>query len=314
MIVVVEGPEKAGKTTFINALEQRLVGEGYQVERRKLNADDEDDRRYSPMLQEDMCKLDKVVIWDRGWISEYVYATLLERPRRAAHNPWLMEWIHSRAVRPNGALFTVVPEDLDELYERRDSTDLPVDPWLEARLFIQHSIEYDWQILEHSYTGPSLQKIVDAALETIRKIPQPGAEYLPPRYAGPVNSQDDKGMLVVAPLFSESPFPGAWLPGSSELLTKLGIALGPYAPLAAWTTPENLTKEMVSNASVIVAIGHDVFNRVMDKLPLAQTIDKYPRLWEISPAWLTNGHEVLRAKQIISSLHENWWKQYAPNN
>lgn len=314
MIVVVEGPEKAGKTTFINALEQRLIGEGYQVERRKLKADDEDDRRYTPMLQEDVRKLDKVVIWDRGWVSEYVYATLLERPRRAAYNPWLMEWIHSRAVRPNGALFTIIPEDFEQLYLRRDDTDLPVDPWLEAKLFIRHSIEYDWQILEHSYTGSSLQKIVDAALETIRKVPQVGLEYIPPNYAGPVSTPEDKGMLIVVHPCEEAVYPGAWLPGSSEILTKLAIALGHHALLAAWTTSENLTKQMVNSANVIVAIGPDVFNKVMDKLPIAQTIEKYPRLWEICPAWLSNGGEIACAEQIINSLYQNWWTQYAPNN
>lgn len=316
MIVVVEGPEKAGKTTFINALEQRLVGEGYQVERRKLKADDEDDRRYTPMLQEDVRKLDKVVIWDRGWVSEYVYATLLERPRRAARNPWLMEWIHSRAVRPNGALFTVIPENWDELYERRDSTDLPVDPRREAGLFIRHSLKYDWQILEHNYTGRSLQKMVDAAMETIRKVPRVGPEYIPPNYAGPVSTPEDRGILIIAHPSEEAAYPGAWLPGSGEIWAKLAVILDPYASLAAWTTPENLTERMVSSAEVLITISPEVFSEVMDKLPRARAraAEKFPRLWEINPAWINGDDKITRTKQVISSLRQNRWKRHAPVN
>jgi|GEM_PF-5052873 len=302
MIIVVEGPEKAGKTTFINALEQRLVGEGYQVERRKLNADDEDDRRYTPMLQEDVRKLDKVVIWDRGWVSEYVYATLLKRPRRAAYNPWLMEWIHSRAVRPNGALFTIMPKNLDELYKRRDSTDLPVDPWLEALLFIQHSVRYNWQILEHSYTDSSLRKIVDMTMETIREVPRVSPEYLPPNYAGPVSTPENRGILIVAHPSEEAAYPGAWLPGSDEIWAKLVVFLDPYASLAAWTTLENLTKQMVNSADVIITISPDVLSEVMDKLPRTPAGEKLPQLWEIDPAWISSGTAIIRAKRIISAL------------
>ena len=310
MIIIVEGPEKAGKTTFINALDDRLKFEGYKVERRKLGADKQDDSRYSPMLQTDVCKLDTVVIWDRGWVSEYVYATMLGRERRLAHNPWLGEWIHSRAVRPNGALFMVLPQDPAELEIRRDDTDLPVDPYLEYGLFLRHAADYDWQILAHSYTGHGLEKLVDTAMETVYQTRIPETEYLPPNYAGPIDAE----LLCVAPIFENSFYEGAWLPGSSEVLTRLGFELGPVATSAAWTTPENLTERMANSARVLVTIGQGVLDKALYKLPVAQTIEKYPRIWDFSPAWLSSNHVALRAQQILSSMHQNWWKQHAPNN
>lgn len=68
MIIVIEGPEKAGKTTLTKFLIAKKP-----MEIRHWGPVDPDDRVYTEQLIKDV-ESDNWIIWDRCWPSEHVYA------------------------------------------------------------------------------------------------------------------------------------------------------------------------------------------------------------------------------------------------
>src|SRR3989304_2111146 len=103
-VIVFDGPEKAGKSTIIEALRQYAKSTKFfdRVYVRHWGPVSPDDRVYAHELSQDSTCFNELVIWDRCWPSEYVYGNLLGRSRRGTGDPWLLEWLHGRAVQSNG--------------------------------------------------------------------------------------------------------------------------------------------------------------------------------------------------------------------
>ncbi len=146
MFIVPDGPEKAGKTTFAQALVSRAEAQGKTAKYRHWSGDDPVTREARDEVLDDLDEYD-VVVWDRSWASGYVYARLgFEQSPDALQFDG--EAVLSDAVPLCRMLLGPVQEILQAL---RDETDLPVSAYIERAAFMQYAIDFGWQFVINAH-------------------------------------------------------------------------------------------------------------------------------------------------------------------
>lgn len=151
-IFIIDGPEKAGKTTLISALSG--LGQGEEPEGSKMRV-----RRWGPVdsvleyfgpIVEDYKFVQQggIVFWDRSWASECVYNDLVrmrETDRASLRyletGPWSKYLIKIMAVSTTSTLRR-------RRAAHRDPTDHKVDPEREREGFLKYAKSFNWQIIE----------------------------------------------------------------------------------------------------------------------------------------------------------------------
>lgn len=242
MIILIDGPEKAGKSTLIAEL-AKVLDKNLQV--RRWGPVSPDDRVYSEPLREDY-QSKTWNIWDRGWPSEHVYGMLLGRDRRLAVDPWLGEWLHGRAVQTSGLRVILLPELLAQVDNRRDETDLPVDVFAEKTAYFEYARRFGYLTLINDYTEVGLQYNVNQIISRLSKT----QTLTPPAYAGPIDAR----VVFVGEKLNDKAcrsMPGSWLPFSSRLTTELGRRLGDKAFKCGWTNVGDVTQEFLADRYVV---------------------------------------------------------------
>jgi len=254
-IIVVDGPNKAGKTTLIQSAYTALQALSIDVRIRHWGPLETDDREYSKPLEED-CQHQGVVIWDRSWCSEHVYGQLLNRQyRRLTNDPWLGEFLHRRAIIGNGRCFILAPRN-GMNKERLDASDAVYsdDSAQECRLFVNYAVRFKWHGLVNDYTEESLQKntdkLVAAATESIGKHDQQ-------QIVG--NSKDT---LFVGSKHVDDPYPSDWLPFGSERLVFFARLFGDAGLCATWCEPSTVNMLMLSKYKNVMCVGKRAFETV----------------------------------------------------
>lgn len=266
-IIYIDGPEKAGKSTLIEAIREKIASKGIPVSVRKWGPVKPDDRQFAPPLQEDLNRNTKgYVIWDRGWVSEHVYGTLLNRQRRGASNPWLLEWLHGRAVNGHGTKIILLPYDVTEAMRRHDDTDLPVSAADEARVYQNYARRFGYNVLYNHYTEDSLRRNIRMAIGTVEehskihpRIMSSGTEALraPRLIVGEERNPNDYKTM-----------PGAWMPFSSAKTTQfVQKYFGDDAMMFSWTNAADIENGLVDNtilqaATAIYTFGNKAYDTV----------------------------------------------------
>lgn len=147
MLLVIDGPEKAGKTSLIAALAERVHLNRQETRIRKWGKLDDGkwaiDEVYGFALDEDL-QATGLVIWDRSWASETVYGQLLGRDRRLAAEPDLGDQLYGRRVQLKFILGGPSPAIM--LGDRTED-DLPVAPAQEQEAFVAYGRRYGWHII-----------------------------------------------------------------------------------------------------------------------------------------------------------------------
>ena len=178
-IILIDGPEKTGKSTLIAELTRQLEGRGVLVHSRRWGQVKPDDRVYTAPLQQDLSRATSgVTIWDRGWPAEHVYGSLLNRPRRGATNPWILEWLHGRAVNGRGAKVILLPSDSTAPAKLRDDTDLPVSVTAEYRAYEQYAKEFSYDVYFNNYTEATVQLNASMIIASLQEEEPVNARYL----------------------------------------------------------------------------------------------------------------------------------------
>lgn len=245
MIIVVDGPEKAGKSTLVARLQSVLPNSTV----RHWGPVSPDDRVYSKPLQEDAMS-ENWVIWDRCWASEHVYGKLLGRDRRLAEDPFLGEWLYGRTVQARGLRVMLLPSRPAVTSHLRDDSDLPVDPTQEYDMYENYARTYYWTTLINTYTETSLENNV----RWIQAIISSTSYASVPDYAGPVKTKFvfvGEGRNVSG---RATPIPGAWLPFTSRLTTILGRSLGYKAFTCGWTNIGGMPLKFFED-KIVIACG-----------------------------------------------------------
>ena len=282
MIVLIDGPEKAGKTTLISELKKRLNAES--VSWGPVTGD----TVYLQPLKE-ACASSRWVIWDRGWPSESIYSRLLHRGRRLEKEPFLGEWLYGRAVQTCGLRVILLPGNVDEVINRRDKTDLPVDPVQEYMAYKTYGKLFGYLILENGYTKESLESNIE---QIVLRLGTAGI-FQPGLYAGPPNAK----IVFVGESRSQGrrSVDGSWLPFTSMLTTELGRRLGPSALKFGWTNIDDTPIITLSNRFVI-ACGERA-GAWMDSTGI-------PRIVIPHPAWMYrfNNAKTASKREIVDRL------------
>jgi hypothetical protein len=244
-VIYVDGPEKAGKTTFIAALKAGLERNGVQVHVRRWGAVKPDDRVYAQPLESDLSRSTVgVTIWDRGWASEAVYGKLLNRQRRGANNPWILEWLHGRAVVGNGLRIIYLPNNTMHSIQFRDDTDLPVDPYSEYYEYLAYARRFKYHIVTNDYDADSLKHNVNAVIDLL-----PEDSALHPKYFTNDRESLIAPRLIIGEARNKNDFKtmaGAWLPFSSaRMCAFVQKYFGDEAFDFAWTNVEDIEHGLV---------------------------------------------------------------------
>jgi hypothetical protein len=249
MIIILDGPEKSGKSTLIERVRQDLECVGYDVRLRKWGQLVIDDREYAEPLMRDTESYSNVVtIWDRSWASEHVYAKMLNRDRRLKDNPLLGELLHRRALFGQGMAFMLAPAVEDGAVSRRDSSDLSVDPLLERKEFINYALKYRWFGMLNAYTDESLAKNARTIVNAVTK-----------KIAGAVHNQRylvvpsvERSVLFVGNQNIDDPIPGGWLPFSSDRMLRFVSLFGQYSLMASYADANFLNDQNVAGYKYII--------------------------------------------------------------
>lgn len=206
MIIILAGPDKAGKTTLIKEVIRLFQDADIPTNYRHWGKPKIDDREYSPALQEDYENRGTVHIWDRGWPCEYVYSNLLRRGTRLAHDPWLGEWLHARAV---DLKYIVLPYRVKKLVDLKSPTDMPVNSVEEYRAYSYYASRFHWPVIRNFYTETSLKINAAQIFEEALKNP----EWPSTGLCGAKKPDGTLDFLVVRQFEEkEESIPGAWLP------------------------------------------------------------------------------------------------------
>jgi hypothetical protein len=244
LLVVVDGPEKAGKTTLTRTVVSVAQGMGIPAEYvhwgpiPRFGPDGlPGDTRYLQALERDVLK-PGIVIWDRSWASEYAYGTVPgQDDHRLVDDPWRGEWLYGRAAQTGLRLMLLGP-DADTLRQKRDETDLPIDPEVERERYRTYGTWFGWDIVENLHTEGSLRSLVDAIIDLYEARRRDVLVPPPPVYCGPYRAEvvilGERRNLSDRDL-PDLTIPGAWLPFTSPLSEKYGRVLGPHAFRVGWT-------------------------------------------------------------------------------
>lgn len=246
MIIAIEGPEKAGKSTFVSALADAI---GARV--RHWGPVNPDDRAYMNTLIEDT-ESKKWVIWDRCWPSEHIYGSLLGRKRRLSNDPWLGEWLHGRALQVDGLKAIILPSNMEDLMGKRDASDLPVPPILEAKSYAMYAKMYGWDEYINNYDNESIQIFVSSMLDKIKYIESAreyrfGMNLRPPLFAGSLMSD----VIFMENANGVENMPGGWLPFSGIHTTAFARKLGNSAFEYGWTNTNNTDAWYLASKKVV---------------------------------------------------------------
>ena len=154
MIIYLDGPEKAGKSTLANE-----ILEGFEPDRSLLvkhaGRDAQDGFGYLLPFVAGIDSPD-IHVWDRGWSSEVVYGRMLREGRLFSKDPFLCEWFYGRAMAGRGGKFVVLPSKVDFLAELRDESDLDVLPGDEYSAWRNYANAWGYRIIINNYDEESL--------------------------------------------------------------------------------------------------------------------------------------------------------------
>lgn len=231
-MITVSGPEKAGKTTLLTEVQNRLTFGGQMVFTRHWSKIDTD-LDYLVALKSDIerVKRGEWVLWDRSWVCEHVYSKLLERGGRFADDPWLAQWLYGRAVDAIGTQAILLPWSILQNEQRRDATDLPVDATEEVNAYSDYARMAYIPVLFNGYRDEDLSANASFLIRRAN-LQWSAALAAPPQYAG----RPDAKVIVVGEQRNEkSTLPGSWLPFTSPFTTAFARSLGSVAFQAGWT-------------------------------------------------------------------------------
>jgi nicotinamide riboside kinase len=241
MIVLIEGGEKAGKTTIANRLVLELNKQGWKTYYRHWGPYDPE--YFASIVQKEAD--DTVIhVWDRGWISESVYARLLDRKD---HNkdPWLQEFLYGRATHHK----FLILNDLLNSKAVHTVDDLPVDPMEEQREFYCQCHD-TFETIPNTYSDRVISESVAYIMAKLIMEGAPPFIYsgIAPKYRIPV-------FFVASP--SNMARGTKWMPFSYDRCVEYIRPLGNLAFKCQYMFAHKGNPAALRNAEYIITLGGD---------------------------------------------------------
>ena len=137
MLMVIDGPEKIGKTTLIDEISDQLTSQGEVVVRKAFSSLSSD--KLEADLHEAETAPDAYHIWDRSLMSHIAYAKML--PKDPSKSSWMSDFpylsiaAYMDRIKRQGDYICLYTDNPQELAARHDDTDLKVDAIHEQMYF-----------------------------------------------------------------------------------------------------------------------------------------------------------------------------------
>lgn len=250
-LVVIDGPEKAGKSTLA-----ALLAREHGAEVRHFGAEPSAgflyDLVFARALIEDLAK-PHLVVYDRSWASEVVYGSYYHRRRRLVADPWLGEWLYGRVAATLGVRLVLLGPPAEALHRLRSPDDHDIPAGMERVLFAGYAQRWGWEAAERPDDPEWLPWI--AASLAARAHKKAAAVPLPPvHYVGP---PEPRVLIVGESKNAWGQFPGAFAPFTSWYTTRFGRLFGREALDFGWTNADVLTDEALAsmNRPLVIACG-----------------------------------------------------------
>lgn len=151
-VIIVDGPEAAGKSTFIKRLwTDAPVRRWGPVDSISI---------YRPALSRDCLNQVPIIVWDRSWASEVVYNKLLQRGRESTAFELEREYLEGYAILKIMVLTPplVLQARREERLAQGAKDDLPVSPWDEYAAFRQYAAENNWAVMKGNTNNVGLAR------------------------------------------------------------------------------------------------------------------------------------------------------------
>jgi hypothetical protein len=243
----IEGPEKAGKTSFIKTLAKMARKSGYYrkvvVVKYTKPAPQGEWVYYIDEMKEHLEKhilKGDLVIYDRGWMSELVYGELLPGSRSINNNLLIGGHLLNRASITNGRGIVLLGPDVETLEKNRDDSDLPVDVSEERRTYKHYADYFGWEFVQNIHTSAYTTILAKHLLKDLEICRNAHFKFAYSEYAG--NLLD--GRLIV--LDEPNKF-AHW-----KLITKLEG----FANNVAWANIKSVNPAMLRHVHKIVALDY----------------------------------------------------------
>ena len=155
MIIVLDGPEKVGKTTLAKVLVEEWPREWGELVYRHWSTSWPDEILYQ---LKDASANRRNEVWDRSYFSELVYSELLERPRyHPVFDPLARRRLDSEF---KSCVSTwILTGNIGRLQTHRDEDDLPVNVTREQNLYAYYAGAVNAQLLHIDLSTP--QELAD---------------------------------------------------------------------------------------------------------------------------------------------------------
>lgn len=252
MLLVVDGPEKAGKTTLISQVTAAVRQAGYSWH--IVHCRNNKPKNFDPWVYLHQVRLaarsDTLVVLDRSWASDVVYDRLLNRePAMSARR---YEWHVGNAVETLGTrvMLTANPKTLAA---RRDGTDHPVDPKSEADEFERYGRLWGWRVEESG--NVSVRELVDLLFLASNRM---GYGVCPPWAGG---SPYSKTVVLGEAAAKPKKVPkAAWLPFTSKSTRWMADVVSPPFNRFLYTNVKACQEnpallDVVLRADRVIALG-----------------------------------------------------------
>lgn len=189
MLVTIEGPEAAGKSTLVDLIADRLQkpgGAGHHVVRVNCRRPNDDPFGFYLEMLKLACRPDVVVILDRAWPSEAVYGALLKRP--SMYTPEYAEALLHPAARMLGPTLMVLPATADELVARRSERgagfDHKVQPVNEYHEYKAYATAFGWDRVNGSSLEDAKRSALNVTIELHAAAERIANGVMPPAIVG----------------------------------------------------------------------------------------------------------------------------------
>jgi energy-coupling factor transporter ATP-binding protein EcfA2 len=151
MIVLIDGPAKSGKSTFLQNFAEVIKPRTKYMQIHTLESIVIDHEEYAMPLRWHASDED-MHLWDEGWPHDSVYAKLQNQYLEISENQWLGEWLFGR-----GCILKIMmlphPHSWIEFMNYRSTAD-PITGNLfdETSAFYDYALRFNYTILYNNYT------------------------------------------------------------------------------------------------------------------------------------------------------------------
>lgn len=158
MWIVIDGPEKAGKSTLARAICLLVADRGGSVYRHFSGSD--------PVTTEaiqaayDQLDATPVLVWDRSWASGEVYQSLGVPQLPIA----VLAGGEGLAAPLRPLRVMLIGPDAETLAAKRTPDDLPIDPAVERRAFQQYARTHGWSTVANPHEPGMTEALAEYVL------------------------------------------------------------------------------------------------------------------------------------------------------